>query len=519
MCEEQVITDRNDSRQHLSVSNQWHILAMLLWVGSLFLLGHKPVHLDEANFLAMTQGDWWAPHNILINWEGTQQRAFDVLSNPPGVVWWLWPVKDASIGVQRAWMLPWVLVSLWGLWRLLLQMQVSIWGMWLFVFSPLFAISHNSLMPEMPLFACIVVGWQGLLRERNLFRWSLILGSSALFRYSGLTMIPLLIAWVLLQRPNKGGQAIVGVLVPTILLCIHDLWVYQSWHFWQMIAFQQAQGSWYALGHKGLSFISMLVLGLGVIPSLEVRWVWVIGSVVATTILVYCLDIPMNHLGWISVPLGMLLIRQVLVDYWVRKQLWVLCWIVGGLVFLCSLRFAATRYWMPFVLPYLVLWNPVRTWHYAWMLCLGFISVHLVWDDAQLAQKQHQLVEQVQSYCQEKYHQSTGYFAGHWGWQFAMEQHGWKAIDDDLIIPNNVCYSYSIRSWPQSHGVECLEDKRIFSVEYQSLFLPIRIHTAEGYANYHSYMISAEPPIHTITPYGWGNDDWDQAIFVRFCRP
>ena len=62
---------------------------MRFWLLLIFWLGEKPVHLDEANFLAMTRGDFWAPHLIQINWEGQDQTAFDVLSNPPGMVWLL----------------------------------------------------------------------------------------------------------------------------------------------------------------------------------------------------------------------------------------------------------------------------------------------------------------------------------------------------------------------------------------------------------------------------------------------
>ena len=74
-----------------------HWVAMVCWILIVFWLGKKPVHLDEANFLAMTRGEFWRPHLIQINWEGVEQSAFDVLSNPPGMVWLLWPVKDLSV--------------------------------------------------------------------------------------------------------------------------------------------------------------------------------------------------------------------------------------------------------------------------------------------------------------------------------------------------------------------------------------------------------------------------------------
>ena len=47
-------------------------VAMVCWILLIFGLGNKPVHLDEANFLAMTEGEFWRPHLIQINWEGVE---------------------------------------------------------------------------------------------------------------------------------------------------------------------------------------------------------------------------------------------------------------------------------------------------------------------------------------------------------------------------------------------------------------------------------------------------------------
>ena len=40
------------------------------------------------------------------------------------------------------------------------------------------------------------------------------------------------------------------------------------------------------------------------------------------------------------------------------------------------------------------------------------------------------------------------------------------------------------------------------------------MHSIEGRANYHSYMISNRPPIQTMTPFGWGYDAWDRVSSV-----
>ena len=87
---------------------------MVCWIDLSFGLVTNRVHLDEANFLAMTKGDFWRPHLIEINWEGVEQSPFDVLSNPPGMVWLLWPVKDLSVVWMRVWVLPWSFIGIVG---------------------------------------------------------------------------------------------------------------------------------------------------------------------------------------------------------------------------------------------------------------------------------------------------------------------------------------------------------------------------------------------------------------------
>ena len=97
----------------------WRVLLLLLGLSAPFLA--KPVHLDDANFLVLAQGarlDAWRPHDIPINWQGTTEQAFAVLSNPPGVGWWLAPLVDAPVWAMHLWMLLWLPLAVWGAGRL-----------------------------------------------------------------------------------------------------------------------------------------------------------------------------------------------------------------------------------------------------------------------------------------------------------------------------------------------------------------------------------------------------------------
>ena len=512
------VPDEQGSKETLALS---HWVMMGCWILIIFSIGNKPVHLDEANFLAMTQGDFWKPHLIQINWEGVEQSAFDVLSNPPGMVWLLWPVKNLSIGWMRLWILPWSFLAIWGMWRCTEYSSGSKQNLWLMLCSPIFVLSHNSLMPEMPLLACILVGWQGILWGQRSFLWALLLGCAALFRYSGLTMIPLLMAWVWFRKPTEGWKLLLAVCLPTILLYVHDMWVYGQWHFWHMLSFQQEQQSWSAIVHKLCALSSMLVLGGGILPNFRRRSGFVWGGlslcVLMTGLLSASLTLEMSILAWFSVPLGFFCIGSFIYDSVKSRQFWLMCWLVGGFAFLLGLRFAATRYWLPFIVPYWLLMHSDKSKRY-WVAIMGVISMHLAWDDAKLAQSQHNLAKQTVALCQTQYGERTGYFAGHWGWQYVLERHDWLPVEDDEKIPNSVCFSFSKSSWPQEVVNDCFDSTVKLQANYKNIGLPLRVHTIDGLANYHSYMISNRPPISTITPFGWGYDDWDQVELRRSCR-
>ena len=490
---------------------------LLLWLGFLFWMGMKPIHLDEANFLMLTTGEWWAPHLVQVNWEGVTQSAFDVLSNPPGMAWWLWPVKDASVVWMRLWVLPWSILTLWGMWCLAQQYRMHQNVILLVSVSPFFALSHNSLMPEMPLLACVVCGWQGILSGKNIVFWATVLGFAGWFRYSGLAMLPLFVFWVMWNRPKYGLMAVLANIGPTAVLVVHDIWVYGEWHFLHMIGFQQEQQSWGSLVHKCAANMAMLGGGFALpfwerITRKSLFVSLVLASAIVGFVLLVGLPINLWSICWIWV--GGFLLHIAIVRSYQQSDWFAMLWIIGGGVFLLSLRFAATRYWGPFVVPVVLMAVgssvPSRWWLMGW----GVVSLHLVWDDAQLARSQHQLADMVNDACPD----TVKYFSGHWGWQHNIESLDWVAVDNDTKIPNSVCYSYSERSWPQQVANDCWGEETWFVMPFETVGLPLRVHTVDGASNYHSFMISNEPPFPTYAPWGIGTDYWDRASFRRVCR-
>ena len=206
------------------------------------------MHIDDTNFLALAHGaaeDPWRPHHVTINWQGSSERAFDVLSNPPGIAWWLAPVLEQPIWMLHLWMLPWLLLAVWGSWTLGRRFTSHPAAATMLICgAPVGFLATQSFTPDLPLLACTVAGLGGLTREKGLpldqrWGWALLVGAAALFRYSGAALIPLVALWGL-WRGGVRTALILGfaAATPTLLLMGHDLMAYGQAHVIAMLGFQ-----------------------------------------------------------------------------------------------------------------------------------------------------------------------------------------------------------------------------------------------------------------------------------------
>jgi 4-amino-4-deoxy-L-arabinose transferase-like glycosyltransferase len=357
----------------------------------------KPVHVDDANFLALAHGaakDFWRPHAIQINWLGTTEKALEVLSNPPGLAWWLLPVRNSPVHVLHLWMLPWVLLSAWGSWQLGQRFTGSgFWAALLFCTTPVVVLCGHSLMPDLPLLACTLAGLGGFLRaKRHLWAWALLAGTAVLFRYSGLLVPPLVVftAWML-RRDAIGMRASLAAFLPAIGLVFHDLHAYGQIHFLAMTGFQTGSVS---IPKLALNLVSLLgaLGGVGLLPILSFhrnRWRWTAagGLIGLEAALLFGQPAIALLLTTASVAGG----ATALSVFRLRApEDRVLCaWGIIGLGFLASLRFAASRYWLPFLAPFFLAALRLgvgKTRLYTALavhICLGLM---LALDDLQFAQ-------------------------------------------------------------------------------------------------------------------------------------
>jgi hypothetical protein len=199
-----------------------------------------------------------------------------------------------------------------------------------------------------------------------------------------------------------------------------------------------------------------------------------------------------------------------------RETWWLLAWGVGGFVFLLQLRFTAARYWLPFLAPWVLLALREAGPRVTRTAVAGTLALTalLALSDQRLARAQKALANRVLAFTDGE----TGLVAGHWGWQHHLESAGWTPLDDDAPVPFGMLVATSSISWPQEPGPGCFTEVAAFAAPAHNLPLP-RVHTFDGAANLHAFVVSARPPRETYAAWGFGFEPLDRVVVQRSCGP
>ncbi len=487
----------------------------------------KPVHIDDTNFLSMARQaaiDPWRPHDFVINWQGSAQPAFEVLSNPPGIAWWLAAVSDAPVWIQHLWMLPWLWLAIWGAGQLgKMVAGHSAGAAILIVGSPVAILATHALTPDLPLLACVLAGMAGILRSgpdahTRRWPWALLLGTAALFRYSGAALIPVVALWPWLHGERRAA-AMLGLVAatPLTLLALHDIHAYGQIHLLAMTGFQSVANTGVDVLHKAAASLAMLG-GAVVLPILCWRKPAkaVLGAMLGAGL--GCTAVAVLGITGTGALAGVLFAAcggSVIAGALARRDptdVLLVSWLVIGVAFLLFLRFSAARYWLPFMAPVVLL--SLRTASDRLVGLAGVVTMllglGLATDDLELAHAH----EDASKMAIDSSPDLPAQFAGHWGFQFHMEQAGWMPVEDDATIADGAILAAMKNAWPQSiRG--CRE--AISITDIPDSWPGPRIHTLHGGANVHGHSIAGEPPIPTLAPWSLGSDPLDQLVIYRGC--
>lgn len=491
------------------------MLYVVFW-GALVCL--KPVHIDEANFLSLTTGSWTNPHNIKINWQGTTQRAFEVLSNPPGIAWWLWPVRNQPEWIMRIWMLPWSFFGLFAAYRIGSFHQHKYWPAVVLSVCPVFILSIGGLMPDMPLLACLLIGWGGYLESKNR-RWLLVMGLSCLFRYNAFFFCFLFILYELIKNRERILSKTVFIFIPILTLFVFDFLAYGEVHFWRMISFQSEQISFWDRFRQFPSLLAMLIGGAAA-PVIVFFWVGrnkaaLVFAVIVSALVVLFDDWTLFSGFWnalwvfLGVYLSVGIASNVSEPHHKR---WVVL-SVGGFVFLLTLRFSATRYWIPFLFPFLMLFIDQTPLGLIKKGIFGsfILSVFLFYNDFRLSQAQKDAVDWANSIA------APGYISGHWGFQYYAEKSNWVSSEDDNPIPTGSYWLRSSIAWPQEPAIDCKNPIDEFIAPTLISFLP-HVHRVSSRSNFHANALYTKSgPLSSYAPWGLGGEPFEHVELFKIC--
>lgn len=490
------------------------VCSVLLVFGLVLPFLGKPVHVDDANFLALAEGaarDPWRPHAFELNWLGKSERAFDVLSNPPGIAWWLAPVRNAPEWALHAWMLPWLALALFGIARLARAFQVeSVRALLVLGTSPVLVLSAQALTPDLPLFACALAGLGGFLTaERGAWRWALLAGAAVLFRYSGLCFVPL----VLLAGFERHRFAhALAVVVPVLVLALHDLSAYGEVHALAMVGFQSVSNTPELLFRKLVAALAMLG-GACMLPVLVWRRsAWpaaLVGAALGLGASLYSHHTPAQMIPTIlcAAAGG---VSFAAFRWRGREDRLLAAWFFGGLVFLLTLQFMATRYWLPF-LPAVALAalrrEPSRAKSAVAVALATVLALGMSIDDFAFASAHKRAAQELAP-------RGPATFAGHWGWQYYLERAGWRALETRARELELLAVAKA--PWPQhpAKGV-CLEAAG--GLVLPDHFFGPRVHTAHGAANFHAWSVSGDPIVETYAPWTLSDEPYDEILLLRRC--
>ena len=499
-------------------------LAILLLIGLALPFLDKPVHVDDANFLAMARSAAahpWTPHNFSINWGGVTQPAFDVLSNPPGIALWLAPVASKSVLWQHLWMLPWLLLAGIGAARLGERVaKRSAESVILICGAPIAVLATHALTPDLPLLACTLLGFSGLLDEdkpiAHRLGWALVLGFGAWFRYSALALIPVVFVWPWIHGQKREAFKLTGAaLTPILALMIHDQLAYGDIHLFAMLGFQSTSNGGGELFHKAVASIATLG-GAAALPILAFSRprMACLGACMGAAIGFIAADWAGHSGAAAMATIGFTAAGGAALAATMRNRdpldRILLLWLALGALFLLGLRFTASRYWIPFFAPAILI--PLRTaaGSVVRISCLiaPILALVLAIDDVDMAATQERAAKRAAS-------AGTGHFTGHWGFQHHLMERGWVPVEDDETLAPGTWIATSSIAWPQSEANDCWDFRELIPMGDPRPGL--RVHTKTGGANIHGHMLAGMPPIRVFAPWSVGEDAMDHLILRRTC--
>ncbi len=482
----------------LKISYKQIFLVIIIPIILLIPFIAKAFHIDDTVFL-------WTAKQILshpadfsgfsVNWYGYEMPMYMINKNPPLVSYYIAVIAHLigwnEIIFHLAMIIPAVFVSLGTYFLSLPFCTRPHLAAFIAVLTPGFLVSSTNVMSDVMMLAFYVwaiVFWVSGLEKNSRSRLmiaSVLISLSALTKYFGITLLPLLFVYSLAAR-RRPGQRILFLMIPFLILTEYE-WVTYS-VYGQGLLTSAASYAVETGQHERAMFLFKILTALafsgGCFASVAcyIPWLWskkiqmagVIFPVLLGTVLLYMgkLGTVEFHAGDSSVRWGLLIQSSLfiaagihifvlaLTDLLRHKDnfsLLLFLWVSGTLFFAIFVNWTiSARTVLPMApavgilvsrrygvrtdtAQYSSLSSPFLPLTFA-----ALIALAVTWADFSLAECERLAARYVQSEFDKYPH--TIWFQGHWGFQYYMESVGARALDfknsvlqqgDIIIVPSN----------------------------------------------------------------------------------
>ncbi|MBM4079055.1 MAG: glycosyltransferase family 39 protein, partial [Planctomycetes bacterium] len=212
--------------------NTWHraTLAAVVTCGALLPFVGKAFHIDDTLFLYTARQilcDPLRPFDFEVNWYGTPRPMWEITKNPPLNSYWLAALVGLfgeSETALHLGFLPFSVASIVLMYLLAARLTSEpLLPALMLLASPSFLVSATNVMCDVPLLACwlgsVLAFMHGLERRdwRLLGLAGVLAGLAGLTKYTGLSLVPLLLAYAWLRRRSLPKESLV-LLIPIVMV-------------------------------------------------------------------------------------------------------------------------------------------------------------------------------------------------------------------------------------------------------------------------------------------------------------
>jgi 4-amino-4-deoxy-L-arabinose transferase-like glycosyltransferase len=436
----------------------------------------RAFHVDDTLFVRAAQNivkHPFDPYGFQITWDWAPQQMSEITQNPPlasyyaalaGIVFG-WPER----ALHLSFLLITILLVL-GTYRLASKFtRAPLLAALVTLLSPGVLVSASSVMCDtmmLMLWIWAAVFWIEGLEKNNqylLASAALLAGASALTKYFGAALLPLLFVYALF-RQKRVGLWLLHFLLPIAILVAYQLWTERLYGHGLLLGAAQFASkqrayigaSWPAMAIAGLSFAGGCTLSTLVFAPLlwsRKMLAWTGAASVAATLLIASgavnlgLQVGGNNVqreSWLCagtqlalwIAGGILLLALAITDYFEKRDAgsaFLALWVVGTFVFAAFLNYTVNaRSVLPLIPPATILIarrleitggvTYLRTKVAVGVAVCAAVAFLVAGADASLADS----AREAASLIVEETHGRGGtlWFEGHWGFQYYMEQAG-----------------------------------------------------------------------------------------------